>query len=174
MPGEQPWELTSAGLHGLDKWARGRGAWRWTHFLIESTLEAEQVCGNVLSVWAWRCLSHYSATLGCWMGGDVEPEIRRCSQKVEAKWGGNCPGTKKSVEEGLELGISMLDIECLVIEEANRCLRNPRKRVGFQMVHRPKEEESWDLRVMVIHISAMRSPWLLWELLRCGGGGLVC
>lgn len=44
--------------------------------------------------------------------------------------------------EGLELGISMIDIECLVMEEANRCLRNPGKRVGFQGCTGPKRKKA--------------------------------
>lgn len=83
----------------------------------------------------------------------MEPKIRICSQELRPRGGWNCPWSKKSIKEDLELGANMLDVKCLVMEEANRCLRNPGKRV----VHGPREEESRDLRGMALHPSAGRS-----------------
>lgn len=57
MPGEQQWELTSLDL--MD-WISGQGEGErgGEHISpLRDTLEAEQVCGNVLSVWAWRYLT---------------------------------------------------------------------------------------------------------------------
>lgn len=91
------------------------------------------------------------------MGTDVEPKIRIYSQELRPRGGWNCPGSKTSVKEHLELGSSMLDVECLLMKEANRSLRDSGKSVGFQLVHGPREEESWDLRGMSLHPSAGRS-----------------
>lgn len=66
-------------------------------------------------------------------------------------------GARRVLKRNLELGASMLDVKCLVIEEAIRCQRNPERRVGFQMVHGPREEESRDPRGMALHPSAGRS-----------------